>query len=209
MSIDVHQLILSRRSIRAFLSQAVSDEDLALILEAARLAPSGTNRQPWRFVLLTEAADREKIAGAVIQPFVIEAPAVFVCCIDKGAFTRGLVEQRLSELVDAGAVSTEAAGFIYRRKMPEKVEDVVISGFAYLDLGIAIEHMVLQATALGLGSCWVRLFNPDQVHEALSLPPEMEVVALLPVGYPAETPPPRPRFSAAQILLKPGSAKLK
>lgn len=209
MSIDVHQLILSRRSIRAFLSQAVSDEDLALILEAARLAPSGTNRQPWRFVLLTEAADREKIAGAVIQPFVIEAPAVFVCCIDKGAFTRGLVEQRLSELVDAGAVSPEAAGFIYRRKMPEKVEDVVISGFAYLDLGIAIEHMVLQATALGLGSCWVRLFNPDQVHEALSLPPEIEVVALLPVGYPAEAPPPRPRFSAAQILLKPGSAKLK
>jgi nitroreductase len=190
------------------MSQAVSNEDLVLILEAARLAPSGTNRQPWRFVLLTEAPDREKIAGAVIQPFVIEAPAVFVCCIDKGAFTRGLVEQRLSELVDAGAVSREAAGIIYRRKMPDKVEDVVIPGFAYLDLGIAIEHMVLQATALGLGSCWVRLFNPDQVHESLSLSPEMEVVALLPVGYPAETPLPRPRFSSAQILLKAGSTIL-
>ncbi len=203
MDKSFQEIILARRSIRKFNERPVSREDLSLILEAARLAPSGTNRQPWRFVLLSNQAEREKIAGAVVQPFVTEAPAVFVCCMDKNSFIQRSVEQRMGELVDAGVVSREAAGYIYGRKMPQQVEEVVIPGSAYLDLGIAIEHMALQAAALGLGSCWVRLFNPAQVQEALGLPPEIEAVVLLPVGYPAETPPPRPRLSLEQILLKP------
>lgn len=202
MIMNFHDIVLSRRSIRKFQERPVSKEDLELILEAARLAPSGTNRQPWRFVLLIDQAEREKIAGAVVQPFVTAAPAVFVCCIDKNAFIQRSVEQRMGELVDAGVVSREAAGYIYGRKMPQRVDDVVIPGSAYLDLGIAIEHMVLQAAALGLGSCWVRLFNPAQLQEVLGLLPEIEAVVLLPVGYPAETPPPRPRLSPEQILLK-------
>ncbi len=197
----LHEVIMNRRSIRKYQDRPVPPEDLALILEGARLAPSGTNRQPWRFVLLTEKEEREKISGAVVQPFVTAAPAVFVCCLDKSAFVSKVVKQRMGELVDAGVVSREAAGYIYNRKLPEKIEDVVIPASAYLDLGIAVEHMVLQAAALGLGSCWVRLFNPARVKEALGLPPEIEVVALLPVGYPAEAPPPRPRLSLEEILL--------
>lgn len=203
MIMNFHELVLSRRSIRKFLERPVTKEDLELILEAARLAPSGTNRQPWRFVLLVNQAEREKIAGAVVQPFVAAAPAVIVCCMDKSSFIQSSVEQRMGELVDAGVVSREAAGYIYSRKMPQQVEEVVVPGSAYLDLGIAVEHMALQAAALGLGSCWVRLFNPAQLQEALGLPPEIEAVVLLPVGYPAETPPPRPRISPEQILLKP------
>jgi len=199
---ELHEIIDNRRSIRKFQDRPVPPEDLALILEGARLAPSGTNRQSWRFLLLTEKEEREKISGAVVQPFVTAAPAVFVCCLDKSAFIRKVVEQRMGELVDAGVVSREAAGYIYNRKMPEKIDDVVIPATAYLDLGIAVEHMVLQAAALGLGSCWVRLFNPAMVKEVLGLPPEIEVVALLPVGYPDEAPPPRPRLSAEEILLK-------
>jgi len=202
VGIDLHQLIAGRRSIRSYLDQAVPESDLDLILEAARLAPSGTNRQPWRFVLLTKKSDRDKLAGAVIQPFVAAAPAVFVCCLDKHAYTRGLAEQRIGELVDAGAISREAAGYIYQRKLPERAEDVVIPDYAYLDLGIAVEHMVLQAAALGLGSCWVRLFNPAQVHVALGLPPEIVVAVLLPVGYSAEAPQPRPRISPEQLVLQ-------
>lgn len=205
MSRSCQEIIKERRCIRKFETRPVSTEDLEQIIEAARLAPSGTNRQPWRFVMLSSKEEKEKIAGSVIQPFVVEAPVVFVCCLDRGAYTRSLVEKRLNELVQSNVVSEEAAGFIYNRKMPEQVEDVVIPASAYIDLGIAVEHMVLMATALGLGSCWVRLFNPKQVHETLRLPAEIEVVALLPVGYPAQSPPPRPRLSRDEIMIDPSS----
>ena len=192
-----------RRSIRKYKTGPVAEKDLDQIIEAARLAPSGTNRQPWRFVLLSNGHEKQKIAGAVIQPFVLEAPAVFVCCLDRRAYTKGLVEKRMKELVQMNVISEEAAGYIYKRKMPEKVDDVVIPAGAYVDLGIAVEHMALAAESLGLGSCWVRLFNPKQVHEALGLPEQVEVVALLPVGYPAETPSSRPRLSREEIMIKP------
>lgn len=204
VSLSLQEAIQTRRSIRKFDPQSVSIDCIEQIIEAARLAPSGTNRQPWRFVLLNSQEDKEKIAGTVVQPFVLEAPALFVCCVDRNSFTRSLVEKRMQELVETNVVSEEAAGYIAQRKMPEKVEDVVLPSSAYLDLGIAVEQMVLQATALGLGSCWVRLFNAEQLHEALGLPQEIEVVALLPFGYPAQSPSPRPRLSREDIMVEPG-----
>lgn len=195
--------IMERRSIRKYKGDPVGEKDLDQIIEAARLAPSGTNRQPWRFVLLNNAHEKQKLVGAVIQPFVLEAPALFVCCLDRKAYTKGMVEKRMKELVQMNVISEEAAGYIYKRKMPDKVDDVVIPAGAYVDLGIAVEHMVLTAESLGLGSCWVRLFNPQQVHEALGLPDQVEVVALLPVGYPAESPSSRPRLSREEIMIEP------
>ncbi len=203
MSAKLEEVIKNRRSIRKFKSEQVPAEDLERIIEAARLAPSGTNRQPWRFVLLGDDRKKSKLEGAVIQPFVLRAPAVIVCCLDRKSYTRGLVEQRMKELVRLNVVSEESAGYIYNRKMPEKTEDVVIPSSAYIDLGIAVEHMVLMAGSLGLGSCWVRLFNPQQVHEALGLPANIEAVALLPLGYPAESPPPRPRLDRNEIMIDP------
>ena len=203
MTMNCQEVIKNRRSIRKFESRAVPAEHLEEIIEAARLAPSGTNRQPWRFVLLVGEQERERIAGLAVQPFVATAPAVFVCCLDRRAYLRSHVEKRMNELVKAEVISEEAAGYIYNRKMPEKADDVVIPASAYLDLGIAVENMVLMAVSLGLGSCWVRLFNPAQVHEALGLPQDIEVVALLPVGYPAQFPPLRPRLNREEIILKP------
>jgi nitroreductase len=195
-------IIKNRRSIRKFKSCPVDDEHLEMIIEAARLAPSGTNRQPWRFILMTSEKEKNIIKNAVIQPFVLEAPALFICCLDRSSFTRGLVEKRMQELVEAQVVSREAADYIKQRKMPLSVDDVILPPSVYLDLGIAIENMVLMATSLGLGSCWVRLFDAQQVREALSLPTRIEPVVLLPVGYPAETPPPRPRLKRDELLIK-------
>lgn len=202
MNLSINEAIQKRCSIRKFKEQPVPVELLEQIIEAARLAPSGTNRQPWRFALLTEPTDKDKIASAVVQPFVMEAPAIFICCLDRAAFTRELVEKRMTELVEAGVISQEAAGYIYGRKLPQQLEEVELPASAYLDLGIAVQNMVIQATALGLGSCWVRLFNPKQVHDTLNLLPQIEVVALLPVGYPAENPQPRPRLNRDDIMLK-------
>ena len=201
-SIKCLEAIDSRRSIRKFDERPVPHEHLERIIEAARQAPSGTNRQPWRFVLL-QGDDRGKIAGSVVQPFVVQAPAIFVCCLDRRAFVRNMVEERMKELVTAEVVSEEAAGYIYQQKMPEKPEDVVMPASGYLDLGIAIQNMALAATALGLGSCWVRLFNPAQVHETLGLPDDIEAVVLLPVGYADQSPKPRPRLSREEIMIEP------
>ncbi|MDW7738576.1 MAG: nitroreductase family protein [Bacillota bacterium] len=195
-------IIKNRRSIRKFKSCPVDDEHLEMIIEAARLAPSGTNRQPWRFILMTSEKEKNIIKNAVIQPFVLEAPALFLCCLDRSSFTRDLVEKRMQELIEAQVVSKEAGYYIKQRKMPLSVDDVILPPSAYLDLGIAVENMVLMAASLGLGSCWVRLFDAQQVREALSLPTRIEPVVLLPVGYPAETPPPRPRLKRDELLIK-------
>ncbi|MCL6430296.1 MAG: nitroreductase family protein [Anaerolineae bacterium] len=69
-----------------------------------------------------------------------------------------------------------------------------------LDMGIAVEHLVLEATSLGLGTCWVGWFDEDVVKDALNIPADVRVVALVPVGYPAEDPPARVRRSLPEIL---------
>ncbi|NMD43321.1 MAG: nitroreductase [Firmicutes bacterium] len=199
--INFSELVEKRRSIRKFAQRPVARDDLRQIVEAARLAPSGSNRQPWRFAVLTEERDRESIAPAVVQPFVLEAPLIFVCCLDRAAYLKKTMELRMQELAQARVLSKEAAAALYRRSPPEDIEEVKLSPAAYIDLGIAVEHMILQAAALGLGSCWVRLLDPHLLHRILKLPSRIEVVALLPVGYPAENPPPRPRLSTDEIIL--------
>ena len=69
-----------------------------------------------------------------------------------------------------------------------------------IDLAIAVEHMVLAAAAEGLGTCWIGAFYEEEVKKVLSIPPEIRVVALLPMGYPDESPAPRPRKEMDEIV---------
>lgn len=69
-----------------------------------------------------------------------------------------------------------------------------------LDMGIAVEHLILEAETLGLGTCWVGWFDEEAVRHALGIPPEVQVVALVPVGYPDEEPPARGRRGMEDIL---------
>ena len=69
-----------------------------------------------------------------------------------------------------------------------------------LDMGIAVEHLILEATAQGLGTCWVGFFNESAVREALNLPKNMRAVAMIPVGYPAEQPAARDRLPIEAIV---------
>lgn len=69
-----------------------------------------------------------------------------------------------------------------------------------VDITIALEHIVLEAVELGLGTCWIGAFNEDEVKNLLKIPPERKVVALLTVGYPSESPPSRPRKEIAEIV---------
>lgn len=194
------EVIRRRRSIRKYEDRPVPGEYIEEILEAARLAPSGTNRQPWRFVVLT-GKEREKLRKACPQTFVTQAPVLVVCCIELKSFLKDNVTQRMRELVEGNAVLEEEVSAIYRRPMPVTVDEVKLTASAYVDLGIAVEHMVLAAANLGLGSCWIRMMEPETVHRALGLPESIVVGALLPLGYPAEDPAMRPRLSREEILL--------
>ncbi len=71
-----------------------------------------------------------------------------------------------------------------------------------IDVAVALDHMTLAAAALGLGTCWIGAFYEDKVKEILGVPPEIRVVALLPLGYPAEEPEPRPRKSLDEVMAR-------
>ena len=200
---EFDEIIKKRRSIRNFADTPVSKEIIEELLNAARLAPSATNRQPWRFLVVSDTDVINHLGEAVMQPFVTGAPVIIVCCIDKNSFTKSMVRERVEELVAAGVINREVANMLYKRKLPGKVEEAGIPISAYIDMGISVEHLVLSATSRGLGTCWVRMFDSERVCSILKLEEEFFPVVILPLGYPAENPPVRPRLSLNDILIKP------
>jgi len=160
---EVLDAIRTRRSIRKYKSEPIPKEKLRTILEAARLAPSAANRQPWRFIVI-QNKDRKKALAKVAnnQTFFNDAAAIIVAIGDP-----------------------EASARWYEK-----------------DPMIALEHIVLAATALGYGTCWIGAFDEDALKHLLKIPAEMKVIALLPIGTPDETPAPRPRKEFSEIFFK-------
>jgi nitroreductase len=160
---DVFEAIQSRRSVRKYKPHSIPSEDLHRILEAARLAPSAGNRQPWRFILVRGAEKKRTLAEvANNQTFLADAYVIVVAAAD-----------------------------------PE-----VSERWCDRDTMIAVEHMVLAATALGYGTCWIGAFNEENVKNLLEIPTKLRVVALVPIGKPDETPNPRPRKEISEIFFE-------
>jgi nitroreductase len=171
---DIFEAIEKRRSIRKFKPEPVDERDLRKILEAGRLAPSGSNRQPWYFIVVRDLETKRALSiAANNQRFIADAGAVIVA------------------LGDPGVSST---------KMPYKLSSTRVSHLQ--DPMIAVEHMVLAATALGYGTCWIGAFNQEEVKKILKIPENLAVVALLPVGVPEENPLARPRKAFNEIFFK-------
>lgn len=196
---DVANAIQSRRSIRNFKDKELAAEDVNTILEAARLAPSGTNLQPWRFVVIESEEMRNKLQNCTLD-FVAEAPVTIACAVDYDSLEK--VPRRIKELLQAGAFKGTAL---------EKNDDSNYSGrdmsaeeakrYLYLNEAIAVENMVLQATELGIGSCWVMMFNEDKLADILDLEGNLELVSLLALGYPEEEPAQRPRLDLDELVV--------
>ena len=130
-----------------------------------------------------------------------QAPIIIACCADIKAF--GEFPERVEELIAAGALPEKTREvFIPSLKKGGMSADIkwhlLIAATGNTD--IAIEHMALQAVELGLGTCWVRWFDDNKVKETLEIPKNIEIIALLPIGYPAEDPPQRPRFGLDKIV---------
>ena len=197
----VKEAIEKRRSIRKYKPDPVPEELINQILESARLAPSGVNRQPWRFRVVTDPDTRAKLREAAFnQKFVEQAPVVIVCCSDLLTFVRD-TNKRLQELVDAGSIPPAALAGCPQEEYTEDWE--VLKKFipeAMFNTSIAIEHMLLTATALGLGSCWVARIRGSVIQKILGLPKHMILNALLTIGYADEHPSARPRLPLKNIL---------
>lgn len=163
-----------RTSCRHYDSRPVPEAALTRCLEAARLAPSACNRQPWRFVIVRDAVLRQKIAETCLlpglpMPWIKDAPVIAVLCTE-----RKLITHKIAPL---------------------------ISGVNYdlIDCGIAGEHFVLAAEAQGLGTCWIGWFKAKPVRKLLGIPGGVEPVSLISLGYPAEKTPPRGRLELGEI----------
>lgn len=159
----VLETIRERFSVRSYQDRPIEEEKLNLILEAARLAPSASNSQPWHFYVVRNRSVIRDLSQkmplgsrVIINSFMAQAPLIIVAT--------------------AGPISLlqRVASFIVNKK------------WYYLDVAIALEHMVLTAWELGIGSCWIGWFDEKKVKKLLNIPPAEEVVAMLTLGYPAE-----------------------
>lgn len=152
-------LIEHRHSIRAYLDRPVEREKIVKCLEAARLAPSASNSQPWHFIVVDEPLLRQRLCDAAwsgvfsVMKFPRQAPVIVAAVASPPG-----VKLRLGNL------------FLH-------------TNFNLIDIGIAAEHFVLQADELGLGTCWMGLFDEGRVKKNLGIPLGRKVVALLTLGY--------------------------
>ncbi len=150
---EVLEIIRRRRSIRRYKPDPVPEDKLRKVLEAARLAPSAANRQPWKFIVVRSPEVKEMLKEAYPASWFISAPVIIVACaLPREAWVRNDGEE-----------------------------------YWKVDVSIAMEHLVLEAVEEGLGTCWIGAFDEEAVKKVLGIPHDVRVVAMTPLGYPAES----------------------
>jgi nitroreductase len=193
---EFDEVIRKRRSIRKYRPEPVPEQYLLQLIEAARQAPSAMNLQPWRYVLVKESTVIKKIAEFTPNSFVADSPALIMCCLDPKTF--GSIQDVLKEKMRSGEVSLAA------EYAPEssKRDEAYINTLLYLNAGISYEHILLKAADLGLGACWIGLFDADSVKRLAGIDDRYIVPALMTVGFPDQYPAAMPRLPIGEILLK-------
>jgi nitroreductase len=198
---DVHEAIEKRRSVRRFSPDPIPEDVLDRLLRSLQLAPSGSNRQPWTFIVVRDELARQRVASACrftntldrrvhVQEWVAQAPLIVVAC--------GHVKEASTLLHEQGGPFV-ANGRTIIDQMGAKPGEYTSA--APWDLAIALEHLALAATAEGLGTCWIGGLDEEEVKRVLAIPDDLSAQLLMPVGYAASAwPPPRPRKPLAEIV---------
>lgn len=205
MSMTVTEAIATRHSVRAFAKKPLTEAEIHELLEAGRNAPSSLNSQPWRFKVVTDAADLAWFGTSEAsrkQAWLAKAPAIFVCCVDLEHYVK----------------DSQAAAFFYKENSIIEGEpmdgieayvareasaaEMAKFGACAMNLGIAVSFMMLRAVELGLGTCWIGMFDEANVKARLGIPAGYRVVSLLAVGRPDEPEVyPRKRKSLEEIVI--------
>jgi nitroreductase len=160
------ELVKKRYSCRAYRSDPVEDDKLRQVLEAARLAPTACNLQPFQLIVIHTKGREAELRRIYSSSWFTQAPVIICAC----------------------SVPSES----WRRRDSKNYCDV--------DVTIAMDHLILAATNLGLGTCWVGAFNPDSAREILGLPDDAEPIAFTPIGYPADRPGRKSRKSFDELV---------
>lgn len=164
------EAIKKRRSVRAFKPDAIPDDVLRRVLEAAQWAPSAGDLQARDFIVVKDIGIRKALSYAAWnQNFIAEAPVDVVVCAN---------ERRSSV------------------RYGRRGKDL----YCILDAAAAVQNLMLAAHALGLGTCWVGAFDDDEVRKILGLPDWERPIAIIPIGYPAEVPRETPRFPLEKVV---------
>lgn len=170
---DFFELINTRESCRNYKPDPVERAKLEQLIEAARLAPSACNSQPWSFTVVTGSRCAQLapcLQELGMNKFASQAPAFIVVTEEKASL---------------------AATVASRMKSQE---------YAQMDVGIATAHLCLAATQLGLGTCIMGWFNEEKVKALLDIPQQKRVRLVVSVGYGADgAPRPKKRKETQQI----------
>jgi len=161
---DFLELVSSRRSVRGYKSTPVEDDKLRQILEAARLAPTGANRQSFQLIVVHTKGREEELKLIYDKPWFVQAPVMICAC------------------------ATTTPGQPFRE------------GGGYLTIGIVMDHLILAATSLGLGTCWIGAFNPDNARGILGIPEEAKPVVCVTLGYANDEPRPKVRKPIDELI---------
>ncbi len=167
-----------RRSIRKYINKPIEDEKIIELLESARLAPSGNNTQPWRYIVVKSEGMRQKVMEASHnQKWMLTAPVFIICVAD----IRCRIKEDINIYLDDNSPQDEVKRIIR-------------------DTSISVGYMLLQANNLGLGVCWVAEFTQEEIRPVLNIPSDKYVVGVITVGYPDEQPKARPRKKLEEIV---------
>jgi nitroreductase len=198
------KVIQDRRSIREFTDEMVSDQDLDMILEAARQAPSGENAQPWRFIIVKDEAMRKKMGAIAGGGSGRRFTAEFVTKKMQERFAN-LQDEAKKQAAFQKLTSGQVSAF-----MADAPVNIVVCGKKDVwdtpyDTSAAIENMLLMITALGLGACWViapciDIRDEERIKAFLGIPEGFKAVSILSVGHPTRPHRPRPRLPINQLV---------
>ncbi len=206
MSMSVKEAIAARHSVRAFAKQPLSDEQIHELLEAGRNAPSSLNSQPWRFKVVTDPADLAWFGTSEAsrkQAWLAGVPAIIVCCADLEHYVKDSQSAaffyRDNKIID-GEPMDGIDAYVAREAAKEEAAKF---GACAMNVALAVSFMMLRATEMGLGTCWIGMFDEANIKARLGLPAGWRVVNLLAVGRPDEPVVyPRKRKSLEEIVLK-------
>ena len=156
---DFGELIHTRQSVRSYEDREVESWKIDRLIEAVRNAPSASNSQPWKLIIVDDPEIKKKVAKATFSrlvsfnKFASQAPVIAVLTIEKA----GIVTQIGAKLKDRQ--------------------------FSLIDIGIAAAQFCLQATELGLGTCMLGWFDEDGIKAQLDIPARLRIALVITLGY--------------------------